>query len=85
MNSKYLYGEILDHMLRLRNFFGQKHVFGIASTYEQWQIYWLNDNNCHKSAQDAQVKDTVHIATIEDVENGSMILNPMKIQSYHQI
>mmetsp|Transcript_521 Transcript_521/g.739 ORF Transcript_521/g.739 Transcript_521/m.739 type:complete len:510 (+) Transcript_521:622-2151(+) len=49
MNSNRLHGQIYDYMLRLRHFFGQKWIFGITSTYEEWRIYWLTD--CNKIAE----------------------------------
>ncbi|KAF2078259.1 hypothetical protein CYY_000449 [Polysphondylium violaceum] len=41
LNSAHLDGKMLDSMLRLYNVYGQKNVFGIATTYQEWRIYWL--------------------------------------------
>jgi hypothetical protein len=45
MNSSLLHGQIYDYMLRLRHFVGLKSIFGIATTYAQWRIYWLPDTD----------------------------------------
>ena len=36
-------GQLLDYMKRLRSFFGLSDIFGIATTYEEWRIFWLKD------------------------------------------
>ena len=36
-------GQLYDYMLRLRAFYGLDHVFGIASTYAEWRVFWLED------------------------------------------
>jgi len=41
MRSPNVYGQIFDDMMSLRSFHGLKHVFGIVTTYEEWQIFWL--------------------------------------------
>ena len=41
MEEPKLHGQIYDYMMRLQSFFGLRHVFGIATTYESWRVYWL--------------------------------------------
>ena len=41
MNSKTLHGQTYDYMTRLHSFHGLVNVFGLATTYEQWRVYWL--------------------------------------------
>jgi hypothetical protein len=53
MKNDIVHGQIFDYMLQLRSFHGLTHVFGIVSTYKQWRIYWLNDENCINAAASA--------------------------------
>ena len=36
-------GQMYDYLKRLRSFYGLKHVFGIATTYVEWRLFWLPD------------------------------------------
>ena len=53
MESESLHGQLFDYMQRLKSFFGQQWVFGIATTYDQWRIYWLPD--CDPVARQTKV------------------------------
>lgn len=45
LQNEYLNGQIYDYMVNLRQFFGLRRVFGIISTYAEWRICWLPDND----------------------------------------
>lgn len=45
MASAAVHGQMYDHLMRLKNFHGLKHVFGILSTYTSWRIFWLPNPN----------------------------------------
>ena len=36
-------GQMYDYLKRLRSFYGLKHVFGLATTYAEWRLFWLSD------------------------------------------
>ena len=36
-------GQMYDYLKRLRSFYGLKHAFGIATTYAEWRLFWLQD------------------------------------------
>ncbi|EGC30063.1 hypothetical protein DICPUDRAFT_158253 [Dictyostelium purpureum] len=44
LNNPFVCGELLNYMLILKEMYGQKNVFGISTTYNQWRIYWLPDS-----------------------------------------
>lgn len=62
LDDKHLLGCEFDSMMRLKSYFGLKHVFGIITTYEEWRIVWLPD------ASDVARADTSHKAE-KDVAN----------------
>jgi hypothetical protein len=37
--------QLYDYLIRLKSFYGLRYVFGIATTYTEWQIYWLEDSD----------------------------------------
>ena len=41
LRNHHAQGQLLDHMLRLKSFFGLEHVFGILSTCEEWRVCWM--------------------------------------------
>jgi hypothetical protein len=43
-------GQMYDCLKRLRTFDGLKHVFGIATTYEAWRLFWLRDEATEAAA-----------------------------------
>ncbi len=57
LNSKKVLRQLYSHMLRLQSFHGLHHVFGIVSTYAEWQIFWLEGTN------DAAASQTSHSTT----------------------
>ena len=69
MQSERLHGQIFDYMIRLRNFYGQKHVFGIVSTYEEWRIYWLANDVCNDAASATTKLENIEAtqAYVEDI------------------
>ena len=69
MNSSQLHGQIFDYMMRLRSFYGQKHVFGIVSTYSEWRIYWLSNSDCDKAASATKVKPSHNPTSFEDIDS----------------
>ena len=42
-NDPLVAGQLYDYLTTLRNFYGLDHVFGIATTYREWRIFWLED------------------------------------------
>jgi hypothetical protein len=69
MENERLHGQIFDYMIRLRNFYGQKHVFGIVSTYEEWRIYWLANDDCNDAAEASQIENSEisQACVVEDI------------------
>ncbi|KYQ93041.1 hypothetical protein DLAC_05650 [Tieghemostelium lacteum] len=49
MENERIHGQIFNFMTRLKEMYGQKNVYGIVSTYSQWRIYWLSDNESAES------------------------------------
>lgn len=56
-----VYGQIFDYMLRLREYYGLRYVFGIITTMQHWRICWLpdtttlaNSNNSHIQQDELQ-------------------------------
>ena len=43
-------GQMYDYLKRLRSFYGLKHVFGIATTYAEWRLFWLRDDATEEAA-----------------------------------
>lgn len=69
MQSPHVYGQMFDHMMSLRSFHGLKHVFGIVTTYEEWQIFWLPE------AMNAAAS-TVVVATPAEMKDEEVSWNP---------
>ena len=44
-------GEMYDYLNRLRSFYGLQHVFGIATTYAEWRLFWLRDDATEAAAR----------------------------------
>ena len=45
--------QLLDYMKQMRSFYGLRDVFGIATTYEEWRVFWLQD--CDEAAKNTVV------------------------------
>lgn len=45
INDKKITGQLYNYMLKLKSFYGQRYVFGIVTTLDEWKIYWLPDTN----------------------------------------
>ena len=43
-------GQMYDYLKRLRSFYGLIHVFGIATTYAEWRLFWLRDDATEAAA-----------------------------------
>jgi hypothetical protein len=59
MTSPLEHGQVYDHMKMLQSFHGLRRVFGIAATYDEWRVYWLDatDDLAHADALDSPPKD----------------------------
>ena len=50
INSPEALGQIYNYMMKQKNFYNQRFVFGILTSLNEWRICWLNDsNNCAES------------------------------------
>lgn len=67
MDAPLLHGQIYDYMLRLQSFHGLRHVFGIASTYNQWRFYWLP--SCDKIAAKDHVNEFITVKENKEEED----------------
>ena len=38
-------GQIYDYLMKLKNFYGQRYVFGVITSLYEWKICWLNDTD----------------------------------------
>lgn len=54
LNSPHVAGQLFDYMCRLRSFHGLREVFGIATTYRQWRVFWLPDTDSVTAAGAAE-------------------------------
>jgi hypothetical protein len=45
LNSEWLHGQVKDYMGLLPALHGLKHAFGVATTYEGWRFYWLEEES----------------------------------------
>lgn len=45
LSDQQVLGQLLNYMRLLRSAFGVQHVFGIITTYSEWRVCWLPDND----------------------------------------
>jgi hypothetical protein len=59
MKSPLVHGQGNDYMKTLQSFHGLRRVFGIAATYHEWRVYWLEatDDLARADALDEPTKD----------------------------
>jgi hypothetical protein len=50
MTNKFIAGEVFDHMMHLRSLFGVRQVFGILTSYDEWRVCWLPDDESNELA-----------------------------------
>lgn len=50
LNEPRVLGQIFDYMLRLRNYYGIRQVFGLVTTFEEWRVVWLPDTDVAATA-----------------------------------
>ena len=50
MENERVLGELYDYMTQIVNFYGLKQVFGILTTYKEWRVCWLDNDESNKLA-----------------------------------
>lgn len=50
MTNEFIAGEVFDHMMHLHSVFGVRQVFAILTSYDEWRVCWLPDDESNKLA-----------------------------------
>lgn len=50
LNYSKISGQLYDYMMRLKTFYGIKHVFGICTSYEKWRFFWFPESNIYANS-----------------------------------
>jgi hypothetical protein len=50
MTNEFIAGEVFDHMMHLRSLFGVRQVFAILTSYDEWRVCWLPEDESNKLA-----------------------------------
>jgi hypothetical protein len=58
MQKPSVFGQIYDYLLQLQSFHGLKTPFGIVTTYKQWRICWLDNDNSDSLAVSDSIQDS---------------------------
>ena len=51
LDNPRILGESFDQLMRLQNFAGMKAAFGIITSYKEWRIVWLDDEESKRLAK----------------------------------
>jgi hypothetical protein len=50
MTNGFIAGEVFDYMMHIRSLFGVREVFGILTSYDEWRVCWLPDDESKELA-----------------------------------
>lgn len=64
LDTKQVGSELYDYMLRLKSFYGLHYAFGIVSSYEEWQIFWLSDSTTYAANSSSPFDPVVEISNV---------------------
>ncbi len=78
MKSPLVHGQVYDYMKMLQSFHGLRRVFGIAATYDEWRVYWLDatDDLARADALDKPPKD---VSEDEDEDEVRRVLRGSRV------
>lgn len=69
LDNSHVHGQIHDHMLYLKHYYGVEDGFGIVTTYKQWRVFWLSDsNNVANSDREDYIPPRQETANVESEE-----------------
>jgi len=71
INDSKAIGQLYEYMLKQKNFYNQRFVFGILTSLDEWKIYWLPDTDEY-SKSSILIENNIEID--DEIDNGDRIL-----------
>jgi hypothetical protein len=69
MTNEFIAGEVF-HMMHLRSLFGVRQVFGILTSYDEWRVCWLPDDESDELAAADSLPEAPVFETPTKTKNG---------------
>jgi hypothetical protein len=70
MTNGFIAGEVFDHMMHIRSLFGVREVFSILTSYDEWRVCWLPDDESDKLAVAESLPEVRVFETPTKAKNG---------------